>query len=482
MAQIVILNGTSRGMLRSIGAYQIANSLRNVGYTVQVIEYFPIIANYSLEILLQILDNHVDENTLWVGFSSTFLVLDDNVPIWVQNNDYSSQFVGSAQLQTIKNFISKKNSKCKFVLGGARPSQVPAWDFINYFIIGYADQTAIDLTKYLQGKNPFMQFVENKNGSRSVVYDKKGSLFNFTEGVFRWHESDHIRSGESLPIEISRGCIFRCAFCAYPLNGKKKLDFIKDSKILRDELTYNYEKYKITDYIFVDDTHNDSVEKLEILYNEVYSKLDFKINFSAYLRLDLLRSHPETIELLKESGLKSCFFGIESLNYETNKTVGKGIKINNALETLTILKDKWTDIYKQAGFIIGLPNDSEDTINEWLTTISDSTFPVDHVNVGALYISNSKGKIWKNKFEENLEKYGYTFTGPDNWINNKGLSRDQAIKIANAFPVKNNGSWMYRHALNAMHLDSDQFNKKVRNKEIKTHIENIVLDYAKKLL
>jgi hypothetical protein len=62
------------------------------------------------------------------------------------------------------------------------------------------------------------------------------------------------------------------------------------------------------------------------------------------------------------------------------------------------------------------------------------------------------------------------------------LSRDQAIKIANAFPVKNNGSWMHRHALNAMHLDSDQFNKKVKNKEIKTHIENIVLDYAKKLL
>jgi radical SAM superfamily enzyme YgiQ (UPF0313 family) len=28
-----------------------------------------------------------------------------------------------------------------------------------------------------------------------------------------------------LPIEIARGCIFKCKFCSYPLNGKQNLDF-----------------------------------------------------------------------------------------------------------------------------------------------------------------------------------------------------------------------------------------------------------------
>ena len=86
----------------------------------------------------------------------------------------------------------------------------------------------------------------------------------------------------------------------------------------------NYEKYGITKYYYGDDTHNDSMHKLEFLYNEIYSKLPFKIEFATYLRLDLLAAHPESISLLKESGLVGTFFGIETFNHASNKSVGKG--------------------------------------------------------------------------------------------------------------------------------------------------------------
>ena len=40
----------------------------------------------------------------------------------------------------------------------------------------------------------------------------------------RFEKNDFILPGESLPLELSRGCIFKCRFCQYPNIGKDKDD------------------------------------------------------------------------------------------------------------------------------------------------------------------------------------------------------------------------------------------------------------------
>ena len=47
-----------------------------------------------------------------------------------------------------------------------------------------------------------------------------------------------------------------------------------------------------------------------------------------------------------------------------------------------------------------------------------------------------KKNIWQSKFTMNPGKYGYTFPKSDNsfyWVNNKGLSLDDAIRIRNTY-------------------------------------------------
>ena len=75
MANIVLCGGISwsQVLMRPIGIYQLANVLRKNGYTVQVIDYFPYIADQGVETVKQIFDKFVDADTIWIGFSLSLI-------------------------------------------------------------------------------------------------------------------------------------------------------------------------------------------------------------------------------------------------------------------------------------------------------------------------------------------------------------------------------------------------------------------------
>jgi len=456
MTQIVILTDFSgdMGFARTAGAYRIATELRLAGYEVQVIEHFADLAFKDLDLLKRLIDKFVDKDTLMVGISSTFLTYLGSAKAAKASKGLG--FYGAASLGhplpdfemiEIFSWIKSNSPKCKIVMGGGKASHQYAIG-VDVFVTGYADSSVIKLVKYLEGKNPFFQFKTRKRASGGTYMlvddDQMASSFDFNHSQILWDKSDCINHGETLPIELSRGCIFRCKFCAYPLNGKKKLNYIKDPGVLREEFQRNYELYGTTHYTYADDTHNDTTQKLEMLYNEVYSKLPFKINFYTYIRLDLLAAHQEQIDLLKESGLRGAFFGIESLNFESAKAVGKGLRPEKTIETLHLLHEKWQpDISIQAGFIFGLPHDTEDSIRTWIKWLMSKDNPIDCVALYALDIKPNSSVPWKSEFEKNYIDYGYRF--PDgahghrdqiwnNWYNiYTGLSRERVVEIRNEF-------------------------------------------------
>lgn len=434
MAEIILFTCIeSGGFFRSIGAYQIANVLRQHGYTVQVVDWLSTIISEDNHIFLNILKKYVSKDTLWIGFSTTFFFHKPKVNSTKINRieeTFKNNIFNNIQITEIKDFVYSVSPRCKFVLGGGRAYLEDTTGLIDVFILGYADQSVIEFTKFCQNNNPFFQYTLSKGGKMIVNNDTKAVNYDFSNSKFSWHNSDHINFGEALPIEISRGCIFNCSYCSYPLNGKKKLDYIKNPELLTEIFLSNYEKYKTTNYVYLDDTHNDSTEKLEILFNKVYSRLPFKINFCTYLRLDLLNAHPETIELLLLSGLVSCFFGIESLNYESNRVIGKGIRQDKIISTLQKIKDTWKeDVRTEGGFIIGLPNDSIDSVKSWVSILEDENL-LHSYRFHSLGINQVlKKKPWSSKFDQDPIKYGYKMLPNNHWINNKGMTSFQAWQL-----------------------------------------------------
>lgn len=156
-----------------------------------------------------------------------------------------------------------------------------------------------------------------------IQADRHYPFDRFNGSQIIYDDSDHLWPGEVLPIEVSRGCIFKCGFCEFPGVGKRRGSFQKEPSVLREELIDNYERFGVTQYMFMDNLINDDIEKIKVLHG-VITSLPFRLRWLSFARLDLYTRFPDMIPLLKEMGCASQFFGVETLSANARKMLGKG--------------------------------------------------------------------------------------------------------------------------------------------------------------
>ena len=388
------------------GTFRIATELRNHGYTVQCID---LTAYKTLDKeFLETLDRSIGDNTLWIGVSTTFMYNVLGYPYYKSQSTFDKKYAHKPEIsrgvEFFVDFVKNRNPNTKFVAGGSRRFMLDKFGFKIFRM--NSDTEIIEYTDYLAKKTSKLRL----DFLNSVV---DGSEFkDFTNSQILFQKNDIIDPLDTLPIEISRGCIFKCKFCSFPLNGKKKGEWVKHSNILLDEFNRNYQLHGVTDYSFSDDTYNDSEEKVKRLYDDVYSKLNFKLNFTTYIRLDLMMRFPDTVEYLKESGLKSAVFGIETLNHDSGKAIGKGVDPVKQFQFIEeIKKTHFKDILTFSGFIMGLPNDTPDDLLAMEEFLFSDKNKLDSFIVEPLYITPSHidnvNKTFYSEFDLEYEKYGY---------------------------------------------------------------------------
>ena len=380
---------------RSHGVFRIANELRSHGYKCQVIDYF---FSFTEEEIDQVCKKFISKNTAIVAFSSTFWFKHTYFP---NNNDFFKQ-----KISQVIDYVRTNYPNTKIICGGTQSINLSKMFNFDSVFHGYSDKSIIDYVKTIK--------------DQIFIYDPKVDNFDFTKSQTLYRPEDLIDSDSTLVLEIARGCIFKCKFCAFPLNGKKKLDFIKDPDILRDELIQNYDKWGVNTYIISDDTFNDSTDKLRIIH-KVFTQLPFKIRFTCYLRLDLLNAFPEQISLLKEMGIAGTFCGLETLNHKTAKAIGKGIVPDVSKSILKDLKLKYwgNDVNITLGIITGLPYETYQSIDQMIDWINDvDNCLVDSIRPIQLLLYKPEENIWTSEFERNAKDYGYTILENGHWSNN----------------------------------------------------------------
>jgi radical SAM superfamily enzyme YgiQ (UPF0313 family) len=401
----IILTDTKESFrVKPLGAYVIANSLRQAGYSCLVVDHF---TEIKKEKLFYFLESFIGDNTVFVGYSSSLLYTTDG----------KFQYLGvdSKYFVEINQYIKKLNNKTKIVFGGAYTPKLSEFTLknknnlgVDYLIHGYAEAMIVDFMKNERaGKS--QKFSKKNYGLYEINYDFRGDSFKFCDEKFNWHNDDFIFEGEALPLELSRGCIFKCKFCAYPLLGKNKNDFtyLKTEENILSEILSNYDRFKTLNYQIIDDTFNERTDKLETLLR-VRDKSKLNLNFVGYNRLDLIHRFPEQISLFKDLNFRGHLFGIETFNYESSKIIGKGLREADATETLyKIKKSLGEKVNLSAAFIIGLPKENMKTFYDWFMRVAKEDYPIDTIYLNALWLSETTHT--KSEFFNNPSKYGYTF-------------------------------------------------------------------------
>jgi hypothetical protein len=444
MSQCIIFTGleiSDHSLYRPAGAYRIRTELEANGFSCQVIDFWHHFSKDEIEVILK---KFVDNNTIWIGFSTTFMntstEIKEDLEFW--------------------NNIKQKYHWVKFISGGAK-SLVEEMDFIDFYVTGYADSAIVELTKNI---SLFTDKIIDSNKD----YNKK----DLTNIPIVWKQEDYIPKGSALPMEIARGCIFNCAFCNFPMNNKKKLDYIREAQSIADELTYNYENFGVTDYWFMDDTFNDSIQKLEVLHS-VITKLPFKISYSTYIKPELLVAQPDQIPLLIESGLRCAAYGIESLNPDTRQAIYKMKDPDKVLGALQDIKTQSNGtVSNQCTFIVGLPYESIDSVYKSNERIYNCDF-IDQFSWYPLNIHTPDKYAYTSPIDRNPLSFGYitkhrpiitnTVAGKTNgasmeWIN-EHMNSKKAAAIATELNAKNRDRqkiyvW-YRESLLTLGFDVD---------------------------
>lgn len=424
-------------MMKNAGIARIGSELRLNGYEVVLLNHLNV---FEYEELKYILSKLISDQTLFVGFSNFFyrdlsgeFIGDQGEVFWPYVQPGQMVPHGLKYNKDLKEHILNLNPNCKLVIGGPISGDGQYNKDYDYALQGYADVSVVNLADHLSKGVPL------KNSRKSifgftVVDDIRAEGFDITTSQAVIKDYDCVLPQETLTIEIARGCIFRCAFCSFPFNGKSKNDFIRSEDLIYQEMLDNYEKFGVTRYTFADDTFNDSPEKAYMI-NRINKRLPFDLEFWAYTRLDLLAKHRNTIDELVEGGQRGFYFGIESFNKKTQETIGKGMRKEKLIDTLQYMKDKWGDeIMLHGNFICGLPYETEETMAETIDIVTSPDMPLDSALFLNFTIENKDNFTFWSEIAGNPEKYGYRILEVDDitkkWENDH-FTYERCIELTN---------------------------------------------------
>jgi hypothetical protein len=466
---------------RTLGAYKIAKATRDAGYTAQVIDH---LLHLTEEELYTLTVKFITPTTCVLGISTTFLTVKGLLPDYVVN---------------VINRIGREYPKIKLVFGGYQASSPTGKNNIEKkdyaCILEYGEDTFVELLKFYKGhgEQPLFKFEIKSWGLFKNYKSARNPQFNIETDNHLFTDSDCIMPNETLPIEISRGCIFKCKFCNHLMLGRGKLDYLRSMELIKNELLHNYEKWGITNYYVICDTFNDTEYKMKE-WHKMVTSLPFKINYTAYLRADLLDRYEDVPYMLAESGLLAAFHGIETLGEKGSTVIGKAWSGKKARDYIPRLyHDIWDNkVYQTLSFIVGLPGDNKESINSTLDWFEQND--LHHMALHTLGMNQNGESKNLSEFERNATNYGYTFPyqkRPWAWVNDQWNYYDVEILLEELTPrreaiIARFGSW-YTLMLMQYGFDKTLFEKKLSKISFSTSQlvetgKNHIQSYIKKLL
>lgn len=259
--------------------------------------------------------------------------------------------VDHPQVQRLASLIKSSSPRCFVVVGGVHPSLRPG-DFeppVDAVVVGEGEETFRELVDDLEGGRwpgevPGV-YVPPRGGSKTRGLKENLDDLPFPKRI-RYRGVGYYM-GFQRPIalvETSRGCPYRCLFCAvWPFyRGSYR---VKSPERVLEEL----EGIRDPFVLFVDDNFMADPDRCYKIA-ELIKARGIKKRYTFQARSDSLVKHRDLLGLWKEIGLKAVFVGFEGVTDEDLKRLKKGIDLTMNDRAIKVLEELGIELW--ASFIV----------------------------------------------------------------------------------------------------------------------------------
>ena len=211
-----------------------------------------------------------------------------------------------------------------------------------------------------------------------------------------------------ISLYTGRGCPAKCTFCLWPQTIGGHQYRAKSPEAVGKEMALGKSLFGsgIREYFFDDDTFTIDKQRA-IAISEHLKRLKLSWSCNARANLDY-----NTLKQLKDNGLRLLLVGFESGNQQVLDGIKKGIKLEVARKFMENCNKLGIKVH--GAFIIGLPNESRETIEDTIRFACEVSPHTIQVSIASPY----PGTELYRQAEEN------------GWFNDSSLVADSGIQMS----------------------------------------------------
>ena len=218
------------------------------------------------------------------------------------------------------------------------------------------------------GQRPRTTYVDDLNDVVNIDYDLvEVEAYSMKEAFSPFASYRNDADVRQFFIVTSRGCPFKCVFCAEPSLHGANMRYIDVDVIIR-HVEFLIEKYGLNVLTFYDDQLLLDTERAKELFRRL---APFNIRVEAPNGVTLAYIDDEMARLMKQAGFDTIPLAIESgSDFVLNKVIKKPLKVKKVKPVVEALQRN--GIFVQAFLVIGLPGELDEHRAETLQVIKDA--------------------------------------------------------------------------------------------------------------
>lgn len=270
--------------------------------------------------------------------------------------------------------IKAVDPRIRVVLGGPHVSIFPeeslAFPTVDYIVLGEGEEVFEHLLDVLEagGDPEGMEAVGFKRNGEPVLNRTFHAIEDLdrlpTPAVdlveIRRYFSVLSRGRQTMVMMSSRGCPFQCIYCDRPHLGRRFR--ARSAGNVVDEMELHVRQHGINDIKFFDDTFTVDRNRVVAICEEIRRR-NLAVTWAARARVNTVDY--DLLKLMRDSGLRSLSFGIESGNQRILDILQKGITIEQVVSAVGHCRKLGIEVL--GDFILGNPGEKREEALETLS-------------------------------------------------------------------------------------------------------------------